>query len=208
MFGQLICVTNITKDGAIVESLDAVGFESGETRVEMMDFWTEMWSDYKDVPGTRFTCAICKKGFLMMEALDSHVKIHKTKQACYQCGFCDGAAFTNQEKLSKHMFEGRHSEELAKCNICGDTLPAGKMSEHLIQYHKLTQCDCCGNYMLTEQIELHQLLIHGVCRTCKGQCDPLAETSLSDKHSETRKPCSCTIKEGVMESIEEQHQVR
>ena len=199
VFGQLICVTNISDEGTTLESFDAVGFEAGETRVEMMDLWTELWSDYRDVPGTRFVCAICKKSFLMMDALHSHVKTHKTKKPCYECGFCDGAAFESQDKLSKHMFEGRHSEELAKCNICGDTQPAGKMSEHLLTSHTLGQCNCCNNYMLSEQIELHQLLIHGVCRTCKGQCDPLTETEIADQHADTRKPCSCIVKEGLVE---------
>ena len=194
-FGRFILVTNVSPDGLHTEqSLDTIGFETGETRIEVLDMWTEVWVAKEPIQEI-YLCGFCKKEFTNILDIGPHMKeIHKDEEVekmLFKCIYCDDKSFEERADYDKHMIDAKHYEELAKCNVCGVNQQSGKIVEHMFISHDLAVCDCCDTYMLEAQVDLHKLLFHGVCRKCKCQAEILIESENVDKKAKQRQNCLC-----------------
>ena len=162
---------------------------------------------YKHIQYGRFKCDICEKICRDSRDLDTHKKFKHSGELPFMCDKCDYRTATIQnlnahkkrhdpvkevcyicgkafQQLKAHI-ERAHtndSKEEVVCDICGKTVRAGAMAQHMSNVHNKNKvCTICDKVIIGGKRKLvdhlsneHQVYAHEndifVCHLCRHKC--------------------------------------
>ena len=152
------------------------------------------------------TCHICGKSILW--SLEHHMKTHKPKQHCDQCG-----KWFTVHSFKKHRPCMKEVEEKQVCNICGGVFVA--LDSHIRNLHSGVQtrtCEICGKILKSESYKAHikkHSKTEQICPECGKKVRDLPSHIKAMHTSDEQKKFQCQDcgKGFLLRSILEKHVV-